>query len=322
MLCLQFLCLCLFFFREMDRLQRWSPSLNRRCLILQCALLVSLFSWPVSAGKPAVATPPIMDEWDKYPGMKSGVDGVAAVGFGTRLYVFGGSTNASHSGNNGVKTSAVLNTATKTWNPLPPMTSGRCCSAPVVWRDQIFVMGGMFDEEVFGEVEVYNATGNYWHHTLPLPTSRCCMAAVTFGNEFYIMGGGDNRGYALDVIEIYSPTKKSWRTVCSPQASARDTVVVGVGERRLFPVFRRCRGECFFLFLQRDLLQSAGCEAFGNMGNVGSATHFPPCTPPPLILSCFPLFPHIPPHSPAPPPHLPPIQNPYLMSSVAVHADA
>ena len=180
-------------------------------LLLTYGLFFSLFWSFVPATKPTVPTPPVIDEWGTYPSMKSGVDGVAAAAIGQKLYVFGGSTNASHSSNNGVKAAAVLNVASRTWNPLPPMTSGRCYAPAVVWRDQIFVMGGLIDDEVLGEVEVYNTTGNFWHHTLALPTARCCMAVVVYRKEFYVLGGGDNRGIALDMIEIYNPKKNAWR---------------------------------------------------------------------------------------------------------------
>lgn len=170
------------------------------------ALLASL----VFANVPA--QPPIMDEWEKFPVLDQARDGITTAVIGTKLYAFGGSSNITHNGNTGVKTSAVLNTESKSWSSLPALSAGRCCAAAPVYKDEIFVMGGMQGEDVFGEVEVYNVTANYWHHTLPLPTSRCCMAAVTFNGEFWVMGGGDNRGFALDVIEVYSPKTKKWRT--------------------------------------------------------------------------------------------------------------
>ena len=94
----------------------------------------------------------------------------------------------------------------------------------------------MQNEDVFGEVAVFNTTSNYWHHALPLPTSRCCMAVLTYDNEFWVMGGGDSHGFALDTIEIYTPKLKKWRDGPVKLSEPRTFFAAAVYQGRCAPI--------------------------------------------------------------------------------------
>eukprot|EP00667_Euglena_gracilis_P007977 EG_transcript_8075 len=178
---------------------------------LLALLLLVLTPAPATGASPA--TPPLLEAWVPLPAMKHGADGVAAAAIDNNLYVFGGSTNNNHSSSTGIKLVAVLDTAgaEKAWKPLPGLSAGRCCAAAQAVADEVFLIGGMLNEEVYGDVEVFNATTKVWGKAPPLATPRCCMAWTVFNHEIWVLGGGDSRGYALESIEVYSPKTKRWK---------------------------------------------------------------------------------------------------------------
>ena len=71
------------------------------------------------------------------------------------------------------------NTQTHHWSPVAPMNSPRAWAAIVVYKENIFAIGGFDGANRLNTVEMYDAVKNVWMNVEGLNVSRAgCGAAV------------------------------------------------------------------------------------------------------------------------------------------------
>jgi N-acetylneuraminic acid mutarotase len=76
-------------------------------------------------------------------------------------------------------------------NPLPTARSGH---GAVLYREQIFVMGGEGTNRVYGQNEAYDLKADRWQAYAPMTTPRHGLGAVAIGDYIYVAGGGPVMG--------------------------------------------------------------------------------------------------------------------------------
>ena len=64
----------------------------------------------------------------------------------------------------------------------------------MLYRDQIFIMGGEGYNRVFGQNEAYDLKADKWQAYAPMATPRHGLGAVTIGNFIHVAGGGPVMG--------------------------------------------------------------------------------------------------------------------------------
>ena len=75
-------------------------------------------------------------------------------------------------------------------NPLPTARSGH---GAVLYRDQIFIMGGEGSNRVYGQNED-DPKADRWQSYAPMTTPRHGLGAVAIGDFIHVAGGGPIMG--------------------------------------------------------------------------------------------------------------------------------
>lgn len=174
---------------------------------------------------------PTSNSWRLGPNLPGvAVEDAAAVEFGNKLYVFGGST-ASFSG--GVSNASVYDPSTNVWTTLAPMPTPRGGATAQMLNGMIYVLGGIgANGNSLTTVEIYNPATNSWNTGTPMLTARDNAGSARIGNRLYIFGGRTRfSNNTLSSIEIFDATSNIWNAG-APMPTGRRSVVVGtVGER-------------------------------------------------------------------------------------------
>jgi hypothetical protein len=64
----------------------------------------------------------------------------------------------------------------------------------VLYRGQIFIMGGEGTNRVYGQTEAYDPQRDRWQSYAPMLTPRHGLGAVAIGDFIYVAGGGPVMG--------------------------------------------------------------------------------------------------------------------------------
>mmetsp|Transcript_84247 Transcript_84247/g.214470 ORF Transcript_84247/g.214470 Transcript_84247/m.214470 type:complete len:578 (+) Transcript_84247:100-1833(+) len=81
-------------------------------------------------------------------------------------------------------------------------------------RDQIYALGGRFEEQVLSTVEMFDTWRGKWVSQPPMAAKRCgCAAAALPGGGLLVVGGYDERGIVdglLHSCEVFDPVIQKW----------------------------------------------------------------------------------------------------------------
>lgn len=81
-------------------------------------------------------------------------------------------------------------------------------------KDQIYALGGRFEEQVLNTVEMFDTWNGRWTSLPPMALRRCgCAAAGLPDGRLLVVGGYDERGIVdglLPSCEVYDPVPQAW----------------------------------------------------------------------------------------------------------------
>lgn len=205
-----------------------SSTTHQRTLRIYTA---SSNSWATGADLPAA-----------YAG-GAGVENVAAVAAGGKLYVFGGQT-AAFAGF--VNSAAVYDPDTDSWTALPDMPTARGGATAQVIASRIYVVGGMAPSAGGAQslrlVEVYDPGANSWTTAKPLkvaPRDNASSAVLDVGGspKLFVFGGRTLQASlnTLRSVEMYDPVTNTW-TQKAQMPTGRRASVAGVIDNRAIVV--------------------------------------------------------------------------------------
>jgi hypothetical protein len=122
----------------------------------------------------------------------------------------------------------------------PPMLTPRLAHAAVYHTPNLYVLGGLDDEQLLSECERYVCAENRWEALPSLPKACWGSSGVVVENSLYALGGSD--GSTLDLVQKLSLESFTWELTqfrlpfegCSiPCFKLRDTEVYLVGNKTL-----------------------------------------------------------------------------------------
>jgi len=138
---------------------------------------------------------PVSNTWDSFPAAQAfqfySRDASAVIN--GRLYVCGGYSDdlLSHS-----TSLDCFDPMQGIWQPLPPMSEGRCCHAAAVVGARLYVFGGRCTHRRLGSAESFDTVSNL----LPaMGEPRCVAEAAVIKNHVYVIGG-DEFGASAELL--------------------------------------------------------------------------------------------------------------------------
>lgn len=173
---------------------------------------------------------PASNTWTKKKNMPLAAHHVMAVGYGDKVYLFGGGGQLTPGGPNWVPldNSWEYNTANDSWSALAPMPTPRGAGVAALVGGRIYVIGGASvhpGAQLVGLTptgphrsldtnEVYDVAKNTWQTRSPMPTARNHMAVGVVNGKIYVLGGRVGSVFVLasgtDIVEEYNPATDSW----------------------------------------------------------------------------------------------------------------
>ncbi len=167
---------------------------------------------------------PAADSWAKRKPMPTARHGHAAVAFGGKVYVLGGSALGATVE---VPTRAleIYDPAANSWRTGLPMPTARAFLAAAEAGGKIYAIGGALDaagESRTNVVEVYDPVDDDWTTAEPLPIALQTSAAQGVNGKVYVLGGFIPGSGVVDTVFEYDPATNRWTTERRPMPTPRD----------------------------------------------------------------------------------------------------
>lgn len=148
--------------------------------------------------------------WKRCADMNSARCAMAVCCYDNKIFVFGG--YATYPGFPPLDSCEVYDPENNEWSILEPMPVGIAHHAASVYKESIFIFGGLDDEEAYlNTVLSFQVLHNTW--TLirtEMFTARAECLAFTFNRKIYILGGCNQTSNLLSV-EVYEPDTNKWQ---------------------------------------------------------------------------------------------------------------
>jgi N-acetylneuraminic acid mutarotase len=150
-----------------------------------------------------------------------GIATAAEAAVGGRVYLIGGDDG---DGNSNTET-FQYNPVTDSWRPRAPMPTGRENNMAAVYRNKIYVAGGVQVQvslDGLTTFESYDPSTNSWATLAPMLQPRISPGMATDGRYIYVFGGSTSfsGGEDLRTAERYNPATNTWTRI--------NNMVVGV----------------------------------------------------------------------------------------------
>lgn len=173
---------------------------------------------------------PAANKWNKKKNMPLPAHHAMAVGYGDKVYLFGGGGIVTPGGPNWVPldNSWEYDTTHDTWRALAPMPTPRGAGIAALVGTKVYVIGGASvhpgarlvsltptgPHRSLDTNEVYDISTNKWETRSPMPTGRNHMAAGVVNGKIYVIGGRVGSVFvvasATDIVEEYDPATDTW----------------------------------------------------------------------------------------------------------------
>lgn len=105
------------------------------------------------------------------------------------------------------------NVVGENWKSLRPLPAARQGMAATALGLNVYLVGGETADGVDGSVLIYNTTDYTWQEAAEKPTAVSETSAAGLFGEIYVPGGRLADGSPTEIVEVYSPSNDSWRTV-------------------------------------------------------------------------------------------------------------
>lgn len=173
---------------------------------------------------------PAANVWTKKKNMPLPAHHAMAVGYGDKVYLFGGGGIVTSRGPNWVPldNSWEYDTVHDTWKALAPMPTPRGAGVAALVGTKVYVIGGASvhpgaklvsltptgPHRSLDANEVYDIPTNKWEKRSPMPTGRNHMAVGVVNGKIYVIGGRVGSVFvvasATDIVEEYDPATDTW----------------------------------------------------------------------------------------------------------------
>lgn len=157
---------------------------------------------------------PSSDSWSKKSDMPTARAAATAAVVGDKIYVIGGYYDNASGAPVRTPKVEVYSPDSDTWTTTTPMKAGRSWAASAVVGDNIYVVGGATDINVFvSTVEAFNTTTGVWSTKTNLPVVVNAPVGAVYNGKIYILGGLKTTTTPLvtsDIIYEYDPTSNIW----------------------------------------------------------------------------------------------------------------
>jgi N-acetylneuraminic acid mutarotase len=184
---------------------------------------------------------PAANTWTKKRNMPLPAHHVMAVGYGDKIYLFGGGGMQTPGGPNWVPldNSWEYDTAHDAWKALAPMPTPRGAGVAALVGTKVYVIGGASvhpgaklvsltptgPHRSLDTNEVYDISTNKWESRSPMPTGRNHMAVGVVNGKIYVIGGRVGSVFvvasATDIVEEYDPATDHWGYAMARMPTAR-----------------------------------------------------------------------------------------------------
>lgn len=199
---------------------------------------------------------PATDRWTKKPDIPMPVHHQAMVGYGGKVYVFGGGIMPTPGGGNWFPTnrSWAFTPETNTWSEIAGMPTPRGGGFAAELGGKIYVIGGAGyhpgqkeDVSISATVphrslatnEAYDPKTNTWETRAPMNVPRNHHAGAAVNGKIYAIGGRVGWSFvgssAVDTVEEYDAATDRWRTR-SRMLFARSGMAYGTDGRLIYTV--------------------------------------------------------------------------------------
>ena len=166
----------------------------------------------------ALATDGSNNEWQTV-GENQGLQGLAIVGYGDKVYRIGGLEARNKEGEDDDLHSVVdfkqFDPSTKTWTDLPSLSQGRSSIDACVVGSNVYVVGGwtMGDDETewatdMLKFDLANPTGQW--EKIDVPFKARALAVEAHNNQLVVVGGIKKEGGPTDEVHVYDLKTNKW----------------------------------------------------------------------------------------------------------------
>ncbi|HEY6326278.1 MAG TPA: kelch repeat-containing protein [Candidatus Cybelea sp.] len=168
--------------------------------------------------------------WQDVAPLPRGLNHVGAVGYGGKIYTFGGFAAQN---NSAVADANVYDPAKNTWTPIAPMPRALGSVSVAVLGGEIHLVGGR-DAHSVGTQYAYDPVGNTYSTRAPLPVGRDHMGLVALDGRLYAVGGRiDTPAHNTAYVDIYDPKRNAW-TSGAPLPAPRSGMAVAAYRGKIF----------------------------------------------------------------------------------------
>jgi N-acetylneuraminic acid mutarotase len=141
-----------------------------------------------------------------------------AVASGDSVYILGGQFGiavTTPEGKSQIETRASpvfwrYTPGTNTWAAQGYMPLPRAGISACAVRDQIFVFGGVQDENTLNRVDVYSVSTKRWSVLSPMPVPRAYASCTVVNGRVLLFGGQGPDGSPLANLDEFTPDSNSW----------------------------------------------------------------------------------------------------------------
>jgi len=106
----------------------------------------------------------------------------------------------------------IVETTSLGWKNLPSLPEARYGLALVAYEDRLYAIGGMANQGVSGQLDIFEITRDTWGAGKPKPLAVQDIQAVIIRGKLYVPGGLTDDGLISDRLEIYDPRQDAWTT--------------------------------------------------------------------------------------------------------------
>lgn len=149
---------------------------------------------------------PQKNEWIKLADVPQATFNIALAAVNDKIYSIGGDLFKD--------TTREYNPDTDSWKILEPMQTGRQHIDCGVYKDEIYIMGGLTSwKSITKQHEAYNVLTNSWSEKAAIPSLRNNAAVVTLDNLIYVIGGAgteDDIWGDVWTVETYDVVSDKW----------------------------------------------------------------------------------------------------------------
>ena len=146
------------------------------------------------------------NEWKLFSPLQHKRQGNELVTCSGSLFALGG-----YDGNTRLSSVERLDEKSYRWQDVAPMRIARSKFAAVSYRDRVYVIGGLNNEEEASKtVEMYDPISNTWTYVSDMNIARFDHCACVFNDQIITVGGNNSTEEAENSIERFDPLRDVW----------------------------------------------------------------------------------------------------------------